>query len=74
MSRSSAGEWMMELTGSADGTTVEYERAGGIVRIRGVALMRHPLADVRQPVTIVVRQEDAARLGPTLTGKLRRIL
>jgi hypothetical protein len=74
MSRNSAGVWTMGLTGGPDGITVDYERAGGIVRISGITLVRHPLGDVRQPVTIVVRQEDAARLGPMLTGTLGRIM
>jgi len=65
----------MELTGGGgDGIDVVYDRAGGIIRIIGVALVRHPAGDVREPVTIVVRQEDATRLGGRIMGSLGRIM
>jgi hypothetical protein len=66
--------WLMELSGTPDRVEVSYERVGGIVRITGTALIRHPTGDIRQPVTIVIRQEDAARLGPALLGRLQAIM
>lgn len=60
----------MELSDTPDRVEVSYERVGGIVRITGTALIRHPTGDIRQPVTIVIRQEDAASLGPALMGRL----
>lgn len=68
------GGWMMELTTGADGLLkVEYERAGGIVRVAGEAVLRHPTGGVRHPVTIVLREEDAKDLGASLLGRLNAL-
>jgi hypothetical protein len=66
--------WLMELCGIPDRVEVSYERVGGIVRITGTALIRHPTGDIRQPVSIIIRQEDAASLGPALIGRLQAIM
>lgn len=56
---------------SSDGNIdIEYERVGGIVRIRGAAVLRHARGEFRQPVTIVLRAEDTTDLGPGLMGKM----
>lgn len=65
------GGWLIELAAPEGGRFgIEYERVGGIVRVRGTAVLRHARGDVRQPVTIVMRAEDANDLGPGLMGKL----
>lgn len=65
------GGWLLELAPPQGGRFgIEYERVGGIVRIRGAAVLRHPRGDVRQPVTIVLRAEDANDLGPGPMGKM----
>jgi hypothetical protein len=74
MSRGEDGGWTIELAAPNDGRlSVVYERAGGIIRITGDALVRHPQGDIRQPVTIVIRQEDAKDLGPAIMGRLNAI-
>jgi hypothetical protein len=74
MMRAADGGCLMELAGGLNGPEVDYERVGGIARISGTAVLRHPLGDVRAPVTIVIRHEDAKKLAPNILGRLTQIM
>ena len=75
MIRGEDGRWTIELAAPPDGRLrIAYEQAGGVLRITGDALVRHPQGDVRQPITIAIRQEDAKNLGPAIMGRLQTIL
>lgn len=72
--RAPDGGWTMELTTGVEGSIkVQYERAGGIVRLTGEAVVRHPTGGARHPVTIVIREEDAKDLGGSLLGRLNTL-
>ena len=36
--------------------------------------LRHPLGDLKQAVTIVIRQEHVKSLGPAISGRLQAIM
>jgi hypothetical protein len=62
---------MLELARGADGRfAFAYERVGGIVRVTGQAVLRYPAGHVLQPVTVVMREEDAGKLGAEILGIL----
>lgn len=64
------GEYALEFT-MADGRfNIDVEMAGGIMKVRGEAVVRKGPNTSRVPVTLVLRFEDAAELGPRLTGEL----
>jgi len=72
--RAPDGGWVMELTAGAEGSLkVHYERAGGIVRLTGEAVVRHATGGARHPITIVLREEDAKGLGSSLLGRLNAL-
>ncbi|MDT8312731.1 MULTISPECIES: hypothetical protein [Roseomonas] len=55
------GSWMLELARGEDGQCAfVYERGGGIVRVTGQAVLRHPSGHVLQPVTFVGRVDLAS--------------
>ncbi|MFZ6763922.1 MULTISPECIES: hypothetical protein [Acetobacterales] len=63
------GSWMLELSRGPEGAfAFAYERVGGIVRVTGQAVLRHPAGHVLQPVTVVLREEDAGKLGAGILG------
>ncbi|WP_419900308.1 hypothetical protein [Roseomonas sp. USHLN139] len=65
------GSWMLELARGADGAfEFAYERVGGIVRVTGQAVLRQPAGQVLQPVTVVMREEDAGKRGAGVLGIL----
>lgn len=71
VAKTAAGGWVMELTAEEDGEIpVRFERAGGLVRIYGRAAVRHPKGNLAEPIEIVMREEDAAKLWPRLAGEL----
>ncbi|WP_043364370.1 hypothetical protein [Belnapia sp. F-4-1] len=71
MSRGPDGGWLLELTRGPDGKLeIAYEWVGGIVRVTGRAMLRHPLGHVVRPVPVAVGEEDAGVLGPELIGIL----
>jgi hypothetical protein len=46
---------------------------GGIVRITGTAVLRQPTGDISQPMTIVMRVEDAKDMAPSIIGTTNRL-
>jgi hypothetical protein len=65
------GTRMLELS-CPPGTSynIEYEMVGGIVRIHAFAVTRRGREVINEPLTIVMRVEDAAILGPRLLGEI----
>ncbi|SDD49216.1 hypothetical protein [Belnapia rosea] len=65
------GAWLLELSRGPGGRfEFFHERVGGIVRVTGQAVLRHPAGNVVQPVTVVMRDEDAGELGAGVVGIL----
>jgi hypothetical protein len=64
----------MDPAGVPDEVKVCYQRVGGILRFSSTTVVRLPLGDLRQPVTIVIRREPAANLGPAIIGRLRAMM
>jgi hypothetical protein len=58
------GGWLLELTRGPSGRfEISDERVGGIVRVEGQAVLRHPAGHVVQPVTVAMRDEGTGELG-----------
>ena len=53
---------------------MDVERAGETFRERIGAVLRQPRRPVRQPITLVLRWQDAWDLAPAVMGTLGRIL
>ncbi len=71
MTASKDKTWTLELASLPDGRFgVEIEEAGGLVRIQGIAVTRRGSEPQRTPVTVVLRFEDAAILGPRIMGEI----
>src|SRR4051812_33015225 len=66
-----AASRLMELGRAPGELAVGHQRTGGIRRINSTTMVRHL---VRQPVTIVIRQEHAADLGPAMMKRLPAIM
>jgi hypothetical protein len=64
------GEFALEFS-KADGRfEIDVQMAGGLVRVRGDAVVRKGSKSTRVPVTLVLRFEDAGDLGLRLTGEM----
>ncbi|SDB20904.1 hypothetical protein SAMN02927895_00826 [Belnapia rosea] len=50
---------------------IAYERVGGIVRVTGRAMLRHPWGHVVRPVPVAIGEKDAGDQGPGLMGILQ---
>lgn len=66
------GDWVLEFARpKGDEIEIAVKRVGGIVRIRGMAVVRHAKGLVEQPVTVVMRDEDAGALSMDLIRERR---
>jgi hypothetical protein len=64
------GEIAVEFS-KADGRfEIDVQMAGGLVRVKGDAVVRKGSTSTRVPVTLVLRIEDAGDLGQRLTGEM----
>jgi hypothetical protein len=58
------GGWLLELRRRPGGRfEISDMRVGGIVRVEGQAVLRHPAGHVVQPVTVAMRDDGTGELG-----------
>lgn len=65
------GEYELEFAMADGGFKIDVQMSGGLMKVRGDAVVRRGPNMTKVPVTLVLRFEDAAELGPRLTGELR---
>jgi hypothetical protein len=70
------GTWAMELRAAPDtdaAPNVVYDRLGGIVRVRGFAVLRQGRV-TELPIEIVLRAEDAKEIAAGILGEVGRVM
>jgi hypothetical protein len=64
-------EFALEFAMSMDGFTISVEMGGGVMQVKGDAVVGRGPKVTRVPLEMVMRFEDAAELRPRLVGELR---
>src|SRR5918912_1199889 len=62
----------MELRMPDKDSNVVYVRVGGLVRVRGTAVIRHASGNVEQAIEIVMAEEDASTVAARILGETGR--